>query len=314
MYKRQEDGYAIISVKTYIKNVTDRIEKLLEVSLKKYGSPMEAGDHPEQDETDLLPTSQIPIYQMLIGCAQWAVTLGRFDIQYATNTLACHSCTPREGHLTRCMRLFGYLKYYKRAKIIMDPSPLNLDELKFEDHDWTDLYPNAQEHLPDTIPQTYNKEEMILTVFMDASHATCQMTRRSVTGYVIFLGNTPIKTYSKRQNTIETSSYGSELVALRIALEGLLEIRYKLRMMGINFNETSPVLCDNMGVVTNMQFPTSSLKKKHNAVAYHKIREAVAAKIIVLAHIRSEQNIAGILTKAVGPGTYYNLLGDILFG
>ena len=176
------------------------------------------------------------------------------------------------------------------------------------------IYTNAQEHLPDEVPNTYNKEELILTVFMDASHATCQVTRRSVTGYVIFLGSSPIKTYSKKQNTIETSSYGSELVALRIALEGLLEIRYKLRMMGINFNETSPTLCDNLGVVTNMQFPTSSLKKKHNAVAYHKIREAVAAKIIVLAHIRSEQNISDILTKAGGPSTYYKLLGEILFG
>ena len=73
-----------MSAKTYIKNVTDRIEKLLEITLKNYGSPMEAGDHPESDESDLLIASDIPMYQMLLGCAQWAVTFGSFDIQLAS--------------------------------------------------------------------------------------------------------------------------------------------------------------------------------------------------------------------------------------
>ena len=45
------------------------------------------------------------IYQMLIGCAQWAIALGRFDIQLTTNTLASHACTPSEGHLQRCLSL-----------------------------------------------------------------------------------------------------------------------------------------------------------------------------------------------------------------
>ena len=75
-----------------------KIEKLLEVKLKNYGSPMEVGDHPELDESDLLYGKDISIYQMLLGCAQWAIRLGRFDIQYATNTLARYGTMPRLGH------------------------------------------------------------------------------------------------------------------------------------------------------------------------------------------------------------------------
>ena len=46
---------------------------MFEEKLKCYGSPMEPGDHPELDETDLLYGAEITRYQMLIGCAQWAV-------------------------------------------------------------------------------------------------------------------------------------------------------------------------------------------------------------------------------------------------
>ena len=55
-----------------------------------------------------------------------------------------------------------------------------------------------------------------ITTYVDADHAHDQVTRRSVTGILLFVNNTPTKWYSKRQNTVETSTYGAELVALRI--------------------------------------------------------------------------------------------------
>ena len=74
-------------------------------------------------------------------------------------------------------------------------------------------------------------KEIQLTVFKDATHGSDLTTRCSVTGIIIFLGHAPIKFYSKRQNTVETSSYGAELVAFRYAVELLLDIRNKLRMI-----------------------------------------------------------------------------------
>ena len=111
-----------LGAKTYFKSVCDRIEKLLETPLKNTGSPLGAGDHPEMDDTDLLVPSEIPIYQMMIGCLQWVVTLGRYDIQYATNTLARFGQKPLEGHLKRALRVFGCLKFHARGKLYLDPS------------------------------------------------------------------------------------------------------------------------------------------------------------------------------------------------
>ena len=100
---------------------------------------------------------------------------------------------------------------------------------------------------------------------------------------------------------MESSTYGSELVAARIAVEMILEYRYKLRMIGVEVNEPSILLVDNQSVVTNATLPSSCLKKKHNAIAYHKVREAVAAEIIRIAYIKSWENWADILTKPLSP-------------
>ena len=59
--------------------------------------------------------------------------------------------------------------------------------------------------------------------------------------------------------------------------------------------------------------PSSVLKKKHFAVSYHKIREAIAAGIVRFTHISSEQNYADILTKPLGPGVFMDLVKPLLF-
>ena len=167
------------SAKTYIKNVVDKIEKLFDRKLKNVGSPLDAGDHPELDETDFLDEDETRKYQMLIGSAQWAITLGRYDIQQATNLLARFATMPREGHLERALRLFGYLKHYSRAKLYMDPQNMDLTGIKFEDHGWQDLYPDAEEYAADNAPEPLAKGLSLVT-FKDASHASQLDTRRSV--------------------------------------------------------------------------------------------------------------------------------------
>ena len=84
---------------------------------------------------------------------------------------------------------------------------------------------------------------------------------------------------------METSTCGSELVALCIAIGALTEVRYKLRTMVIDFYKNLHVFCDKKYVVCNMQPPPISSKKKHNYVAYHKCREAVASGIVEIGHI-----------------------------
>jgi hypothetical protein len=127
------------------------------------------------------------------------------------------------------------------------------------------------------------------------------------------MNNTPVRGLSKRQRTVETSTYGSELVAGRVAAELVTELRYALRTSGIPIDGPALMMGDNMSVVLNTTVPSSVLKKKHNAISYHRIRESIAAGAIRFVHIPSTENIADILTKPLGNETFYRLVRPWLF-
>ena len=137
--------------------------------------------------------------------------------------------------------------------------------------------------------------------FFYAAHGTDLITRRSTTGTVIFLYGSPIHWYSRAKNTIESSTFGSEFVALKIAAELNEAIQYKLRMFGIAIDGPTNTLCDNNSVVQNVTRPESVLQKKHNSIAYHKVRESVASTAMRVLHEPGATNLADILTKWLPP-------------
>jgi hypothetical protein len=132
------------------------------------------------------------------------------------------------------------------------------------------------------------------------------VTRRSHTGILIFCNRAPIIWFSKRQNTVETSSFGSEFIAARITVELIEGLRYKLRMFGIPIDGPANVYC-------NSSKPQSVLKKKHNSIAYHRVREAVAANTIRIAKEDSSTNIADMLTKPLNGPKLKDLCSRVLY-
>ena len=88
---------------------------------------------------------------------------------------------------------------------------------------------------PDTT-ETLGKE-VVMHCFVDADHAGEKLTRRSCYGFIIFLQMAPIYYCSKRQNLVETSTFGSEFMAMKIACECIRGLPYKRRMMGIPFSD-----------------------------------------------------------------------------
>ena len=107
---------------------------------------------------------------------------------------------------------------------------------------------------------------------------------------------------------MESSTSGSEMVAARIATELTMAMRYRLRMLGVSIEGPTIMFGDNQSVVMNCSLSTSTLKKKHNAIAYHRVREAVAAGVINLVHVSTKDNIADIMTKPLGPQQHYPLI------
>ncbi|KAI2498678.1 hypothetical protein MHU86_15800 [Fragilaria crotonensis] len=220
---------------------------------------------------------------------------------------------PREGHLEAVFHIYAYLEKKHNARIVFDPTYPEIDITVFKECNWKRYYGDVTEATPPNAPEPRGKE-IDLRMFVDSDHANDQRTRRSQTGFLIYMNLAPITWYSKQQSTIETSVFGAEFVAMKQGMETLRGIRYKLRMMGASLSGPSFIYGDNMSVIHNTQRPELTLKKKSNAVCYHAIREAVAMGECLTGHVSTHDNPADICTKIIPGGQKQDhLVGLILY-
>ena len=252
---------------------------------------------PELDVTPELGDNDANYYQQQIGVLRWIVELGRIDIATEASMLAAYSACPRQGHLAAILHLFAYLKGNPRSKLVFDPTPMNHGPQ--EEHDWSDFYKDYKEVMPSDMPEPRGNP-LQMTCFVDSDHAGDAVSRRSRTGVLIFCGSAPILWYSKKQGSVESSSFGSELSAMKTAMELIEGLRYKLRMMGVKLDGPCHIKADNMSVVHNCSNPVSQLKKKSNSVAYHYVRQRCAGPEPVgnISYVPTGDNVADQLTKS----------------
>jgi hypothetical protein len=92
------------------------------------------------------------------------------------------------------------------------------------------------------------------------------------------LDQMPIVWFSKRQNTVETATYGSEFVAARQATEHTMDICYTLRAFGVPLDGPAWLHGNSQSVITSLTMPYLQLGERHNALRYHHVREGVASK------------------------------------
>ena len=171
VHKKEKGGEMItICAKTYIKNICEKIEMVMDFKLKSYETPMAQDDHPENDNSGILNHDEHAKYRMLIGCGQWAITLGRFDAMYAIQTMARFTAAPRQGHTQRMLRVFGYLKNYAHYGITVDTKEKEIPKHEEVQVNWEEQYPGAMEELPPGMPTPKGKPVKI-TAYSDADHA-----------------------------------------------------------------------------------------------------------------------------------------------
>ena len=155
------------------------------------------------------------------------------------------------------------------------------------------VYDDVSEEVPKDAPAPLGKTVMT-TTYVDANLYHDWTTGRAVTGTLHFLNGTPIDWFSKRQNTVETATYGSEFVAARIATDQVINLRLPLRYLGVPVLDKSYMFGDNKSVVTSSSIPHSKLNKRH------RVREAIAAKILDFLRIDGKTNPADVLSKHCG--------------
>ena len=296
---------AVTNVETYLKDNGLQLPGPVHKLPAKAETPMQTSYRPELDVSPELEPAQAAYYQSLIGILRWMVELGQVDICLEVSLMSSCLALPREGHLKQLLHIFAYLKKYHNAEIVFDPTDPYINESDFERKDWTSSeFGHAcddGEVLPPNMPQPRGMG-FTMRAKVDADHAGDTVTRRSRTGFLVFLNSALTYWMSKKQTSVESSSFGSEFIAMKQCCEYIRGLRYKLRMMGIPVVGPTYIFGDNKSVLCNTSIPDSQLKKKSQSIAYHFIREGSARDEWRTAYVNSNDNEADLLTKVLPSG------------
>jgi hypothetical protein len=280
---------------------------------KMASSPLEKGDHPELDASELLEIENIQVYQSLIGALQWTIQIGRFDICTAVMTMSRFRAAPRRGHMERVKRIHGYLRKMKEGVIRIRTELPDYSDIPEGYHSWDySCYEGAREEIQEDAPRPLGKL-VKTTHYVDANLMHDLISGRSVTGIIHLLNKTPVDWFSKLQSTVESATFGSEYVAARTCTDQIVDLRITLRYLGVPIDGPSMMFGDNESVVNTAAIPDAKLHKRHNLLSYHRTREAIAAGITRFHHVRSGLNLADVCSKHWSYASVWPLLRPILF-
>ncbi|XP_071727117.1 uncharacterized mitochondrial protein AtMg00810-like [Rutidosis leptorrhynchoides] len=207
------------------------------------------------------PLSNISDYQNLIGKLIY-ITLTRPDITYAVHCLSQHMHAPLNSHLNAAFRVLRYLKCSPGKGIFITTS-----------------------------------DNFVLSAYVDSDYAKCISTRRSVTGFCVYLGNSLVSWKSKKQSTVSRSSAEAEYRALASVTCELIWILKLFKDLNIKTKIPITVYCDNKSALQIAKNPIFHEKTKHFEVDLHFVREKISSGIIQTVQVSSEENTSDIFTK-----------------
>ena len=111
---------------------------------------------------------------------------------------------------------------------------------------------------------------------------------------------------------MQSATYGSEFVVARIGTDQVVDLKLTLGYMGIKVIR-SVMFGDNQSVVTSSSIPQSKLNKRHVALSYHRVREAISQGVLEFHHIDGKINPADMLSKFAGYQQFWPILRPLLF-
>ncbi|GJV33570.1 putative ribonuclease H-like domain-containing protein [Tanacetum coccineum] len=211
------------------------------------------------------------LYRSMIGSLMY-LTASRPDIMFAVCACARFQVSPKTSHLLAVKRIFRYLKG--------KPS-LGL---------W------------------YSKDSPLeLVAYTDSDYAGATQDRKSTTGGCQFLGNRLISWQCKKQTVVATSTTEAEYVAAASCCGQVLWIQNQLLDYGYNFMNTV-IYIDNNSTICIIENHVQHSKTKHIEIRHHFIRDCNAKKLIQMAKIDTEHNVADLLTKGFDAGRFQYLV------
>jgi hypothetical protein len=150
-----------------------------------------------------------------------------------------------------------------------------------------------------------------LTVYSDADWAGCPDTRRSTSGFCVYLGDNLVSWSSKRQVTVSRSSAEAEYRAVAHAVAEAVWIRQLLVELQRPVEHATIVYCDNISAVYMASNPVQHRRTKHIEIDIHFVREKVALGEVRVLHVPTSAQFADIFTKGLHPTSFVDIRSSL---
>lgn len=266
---RESDGSIVLHQSSYVKKI-----------LSKFGFEDAHQVSTPTDCQQVLQGGEKSIgvkfpYREIVGSLIYLAVGTRPDISFAVSYVSRFLEQPANIHVTAVKRILRYLKGTSNYGILF--SSKNANEFKF-------------------------------SIYSDADYAGCIETRRSTTGYCLFIGTSIVSWCSERQSIVSHSTAETEYIAASQASRELVWLKRLLAELDEHLGSNQPVLfVDNESAVKFIKNPVQHKRTKHIEVKYHYIREMFAKKIFNVKGISTHDQLADIFTKALPKARFEDL-------
>jgi len=228
--------------------------------------------------SDGVPMKEASWYRSMASVLQY-LTLTRPDISYAIQQVCLHMHAPMECHGAMLKRILRYIK---------GTTTLGL-------------------HL-------HAAKSPTITAYTDADWAGCPDTRRSTSGFAVFLGDALISWSSKRQTTVSRSSAEAEYHGVANAVAECSWLRQLLGELHCAVPKATVAYCDNISSVYMARNPVHHRRTKHIEIDIHFVREKVAIGELRVLQIPSARQFADIFTKGLPTALFEDFRSSLCVG
>ena len=244
------------------KYTLDIISEVGLLGSKPSGFPIEQNHHLAQATDSLLPNAAM--YRRLVGRLIYlAVT--RPDLAYSVHVLSQFLQAPRQEHWEAALRVLRYLKGTPDQGILLRAD-----------------------------------SDLTLQGWCDSDWAACPLTRRSLAGWIVFLGQSPVSWKTKKQQNVSRSSAEAEYRSMASVTCELKWLKALHLSLGVHHPKAIPLFCDSQSALHIARNPVFHERTKHIEIDCHFVRDAIFDGLIAPSYVTTKAQLADIFTKALG--------------